>query len=291
MGFERNSGGRRDKEINELLEETTTRNMSRLNRKDRRRSKKLQPQPQPPIQTVFETCKNIFANGGVGFIPPPDHVHHLRSVLDSLKSDDVGLSPDMPYFRETRNGRVPVITYLHLYECDKFSMGIFCLPPSSVLPLHNHPGMIVFSKLLFGTMHIKSYDWVDNIPIVSALTSGTSQNTSMAAEARLAKLKVNANFAAPCDTSILYPAAGGNMHCFTAMTACAVFDVLGPPYSDLDGRHCAYYLEHPFDRFSVDGLSVVESEKEDHAWLQEKDKPRDLAIVGALYRGPKIVLY
>lgn len=62
---------------------------------------------------------------------------------------------------------------------------------------------------------------------------------------RLAKVKVNSNFTAPCNTSILYPTEGGNLHCFTAVTPCAVLDVLGPPYSDPDGRHCTYYLEYP----------------------------------------------
>lgn len=69
-------------------------------------------------------------------------------------------------------------------------------------------------------------------------------------ELRLAKVKVDANFTAPCNTSILYPADGGNMHCFTAVTACAVLDILGPPYSDPLGRPCTYYHNYPFSKFS-----------------------------------------
>ena len=64
---------------------------------------------------------------------------------------------------------------------------------------------------------------------------------------RLARLRANRIFTAPCDTSVLYPTSGGNIHEFTAITPCAVLDVLGPPYSKDDGRDCSYYKDSPYD--------------------------------------------
>jgi len=38
-----------------------------------------------------------------------------------IKPEDLGLKSDMPYFSNI-NGGTPKITYLHIYECEKFSV-------------------------------------------------------------------------------------------------------------------------------------------------------------------------
>lgn len=257
----------------ELCELQSRKRAHTRSKKNRKNSKKAMVNV---VQKLYDTCKDVFANGGPDIVPSPYHVQKLRALLDGMKLVDVGLTQDMPYFRKLERNGVPFITYLHVYECSKFSIGIFCLPPAGIIPLHNHPGMTVFSKLLFGSIHIKSYDWVTEAPEISKENLKPSLNQP--AGTRLAMVNTDAVFTAPCKTSILYPAAGGNMHCFTALTSCAVLDVLGPPYSDPEGRDCIYYRDVPCANFSGDMVVVPVNETEKDARLEEKvksEKPAD----------------
>ncbi|XAR65453.1 Cysteamine dioxygenase [Bertholletia excelsa] len=240
------------------------------------------------VQELYETCSEVFAEAKAGYVPPSDDIQRLRLVLDNIKPEDINVAPTMPYFNgahEHAEAPTPV-TYIHIYDCEKFSIGIFCLPPSGTIPLHNHPGMTVFSKVLFGSMHIKSYDWVTD---TTSPDNDHMNNIRRSQEPhhQLAKVCVDADFTAPCETSILYPAAGGNMHCFTALTACAVLDVLGPPYSDAEGRDCTYFDDS--SRVFPSELSAEEGrEGNDYAWLKETKKPESFVLLGAMYDGPRI---
>lgn len=129
----------------------------------------------------------------------------------------------------------PPITYLLIYEDERISLGVFCLPARARIPLHNHPGMTVLSRVLYGQMHVSSYDWLHP-------AGGGSEAERLPRDARAV---LDCTLSASDAPAVLFPRAGGNIHEFTALTDCAVLDLMSPPYSTDDGRDCTYYSVLP----------------------------------------------
>lgn len=95
----------------------------------------------------------------------------------------------------------------------------------------------------------------------------TANGVIPAGALRLANTKVDSDISAPCNTSVLYPADGGNLHTIFAKTACAFLDVLGPPYCNPEGRHCTYYRKYPFSRLP----GTIHSSCRNLYYIVEKD--------------------
>ncbi|KAJ6868652.1 plant cysteine oxidase 3-like isoform X1 [Populus alba x Populus x berolinensis] len=241
------------------------------------------------VQASYELCRKTFTPSGAP--PSSSAIQKICSLLDTFGPADVGLK------EENRDDRghgmlglnrlssvarwAQPITYVDVYECDSFTMCIFCFPTSSVIPLHDHPSMTVFSKVLYGSLHVKAYDWVEPACYPKSEPGYPA--------VRLAKLTVDKTLTAPCETSVLYPKRGGNLHCFTAVTPCAVLDILTPPYREDVGRKCTYYHDYPFSTFSRGNGAEIDDEKiDDLAWLAEIDTPDDLYMRQGAYTGPAV---
>ncbi|KAG5556232.1 hypothetical protein RHGRI_006740 [Rhododendron griersonianum] len=232
----------------------------------KKRANRTQADPMG-LQRLFVSCREVFKGPG--------------TVPYCMTPEDVGLCKDLPFFQPKSHAKgTPRVTYTTIYQCKNFSLCIFFLPPTGVIPLHNHPGMTVFSKLLLGTMHIKAYDWAG--PINSDNSGGPNQP-------KLAKLKADSIFTAPCDTSVLYPTSGGNIHSFKAITPCAILDVLGPPYSNEDGRDCSYYRDTPCTSLSSGETTLSNEEGISYGLLEEIEMPMDSQMDRIKYRGPQVL--
>ncbi|XP_051113673.1 plant cysteine oxidase 3 [Andrographis paniculata] len=253
-----------------------------------------QHKPSSAIQALYDLCRDTFTPSASSYPPPPTAIEKLTSLLDTIGPADVGLSDAS---KEDDRGRGPFgilsfsrvdrwaqpINYVDIHEGENFTMCMFCFPTSAVIPLHDHPGMTVFSKVLYGSLHVKAYDWVE-----PACIRKIEGNNKSSVTVRLAKLAADKVLTAPCNTSVLYPRRGGNLHAFTAVTPCAILDILAPPYDDSAGRKCSYYHDYPCPISPLDEDGSGSGKDEEYAWLSEIDTPPDLHMVSRNYAGPSV---
>ena len=169
-----------------------------------------------------------------------------------------------------------IVRYLSVAEkAERYSIGIFVFPPGSRIPLHDHPGMVVLSRVLYGNFRVESLDLVDapknerskdtvaqpahppsifqaslqNLKSVMSFYSEVADEVkdgSLFARPNAQPLGVDGDILSAPNVTCLYPHEG-NFHSFVAgPEGAAVLDVLLPPYDDGE-RDCTFYESHRFE--------------------------------------------
>lgn len=113
---------------------------------------------------------------------------------------------------------------MSIVESEKFHLAAFLIPKRKQIPLHDHPNMNVYSKLVIGELKTRSFTRVHN--------DGKSGGPVV----RLYEDAVRTPSAQPW----FITEQEGNYHEFTALEDCVILDVLCPPYS-YPSRPCTFY--------------------------------------------------
>merc|ERR1719162_2546335 len=99
------------------------------------------------------------------------------------------------------------------------------------IPLHDHPDMHVFGRLLHGRMRVLSFD-PEPYPLVQQSTDSRLPAGSCWARRRPDEIL------GPEPTTYGLGPEDGNLHELHALEDCAFFDVVVPPYNPAEGRDC-----------------------------------------------------
>ena len=173
-------------------------------------------------------------------------IDQFRSCVQRMTFTDLRLTCSLESLGLVDPGR-PNIRFFEVLEHAALSISLIVLPAGTFIPLHDHPGMHAFTKVLAGRLDIEMLD-ADHLLPCSAVPLGTLVGVS---NKRTLVLKAG-------DFCELTPVAG-NIHevtCSGRETA-IMLDILLPPYPSDDA--CHYFAVT--DSFAE--LCVID---EAHAW-------------------------
>jgi len=132
------------------------------------------------------------------------------------------------FFDNTNNSK-QIFDYIEILDnIPFFNVGIFLIPKGNYLPLHNHPNMLVISKVIWGSVQISSYD--KQVKINNQLEKFNIFQVN-----EKSKVILNLN-----EISILTPDKN-NIHEVIAYEDSAFFDIILPSYDHCQNRECEYF--------------------------------------------------
>ena len=219
----------------------------------------------PIIQQVLRACKTAFDDMSVPSQARSGAVSRLAELMDRITAADVGLN------RLTHENGLRDIEFVEIADFLQFTVGIFLVPKGRKLPLHDHPGMTVMSKVLFGNIAITNFDKVEYGQEVSDGDYRAPLETVIKSNQR------QVSYTHGCE--ILYPTSGGNIHEFLATEDAAVLDVLAPPYDCTCNRPCTYFRPvgvgaarpSPQPKVLREGKCAVDAQFEAESCAEEND--------------------
>ncbi|XP_070541248.1 2-aminoethanethiol dioxygenase-like [Ptychodera flava] len=214
----------------------------------------------------------------------------LSTLMENVKTSDLNLKPRNTGQTEPYNKSSSVsapVTYMHIWEDEHFTMGIFLLKHGCRIPLHDHPGMFGILKVLYGKIRLKCFDRIEE-----GTMDPPEDVRLLGSKHKLTPGRFSTEQLLDGDTGtggvLQLGQSKNNYHDIVAVDGPAAFlDILAPPYDPSGGRDCTYYRE--MDIYQSQG-QAADSAKDNVQWLAAIPQPRDFWCDYEVYPGPEVEL-
>ena len=156
--------------------------------------------------------------------------------MNSISLQELGIEgQDDPYHFEKGLNRITV------EGCEDYRLVLFFIRKGTRMPLHDHPNMCVFFRMLFGKLNYKSYDKIDDKFKYNHFSSDEYNEFLETKKVIKAKV-VNSTILHGPQFMIVRPSRN-NMHEFVAEENTEFFDICLPNYTTDSFRGITYFKD------------------------------------------------
>lgn len=195
------------------------------------------------LKSLISQSEQIFAHykqNGIEYFRNINKEASFNSILETSQKFTKNLMEQRLEIKLDSFFKYKINAFLPLNENEDFNIGMFFLPKGHEIPLHDHPEMIVVSKIIEGRLEFLSIDFF-NEKIQKELPKKlyySSSNVELGSEIFQANI-ISRSILKTNDLLYLTPFTG-NMHSFKAIEDSIILDILIPRY-DMINRFCNFY--------------------------------------------------
>lgn len=124
---------------------------------------------------------------------------------------------------------------------DDYRLVLFFIKKGTVMPIHDHPNMSVYFKLMFGKLAYNAYDKIDEKFKYNDFTND-EYDEILGRKMKVRAQKSEQKLLEKNNLLLVRPSIG-NMHKFTALEDSCFFDICLPNYTHDSMRRITYYDE------------------------------------------------
>jgi len=197
--------------------------------------------------------------------------------MNTMTLEKLGIEgPNDPYHFKKGLNRITI------EASDDYRLVLFFIKKGTVMPLHDHPNMCVFFRLMFGKLDYKSYDKLDEKFKYNRFSLDEYQEILGSKKTISAKLVNKTVLHGP--QFLMVRPSRNNLHAFVAEENTSFFDICLPNYTTDSLRRITYFKEVcPTIQESMDAAELA-----DNTSQMSTTKPKGLTYLTYDTTPPKL---